>query len=171
MSKLHPEAIHKWNKEEEAYVYWKKTSSGELQRWPCRVIQFSGERQPLIDLRKKIEKGCAFDSIPLFATEEALGKGRREKVKRSSTDVGETSFLELENAPVTKKKKTKNIIQQKIMAAVKQSCTQIKEPRPDVGVLKDASVPSPLSPQPCKRSDMAEDLKELNNEIKELKED
>ncbi|KAK7174932.1 hypothetical protein R3I93_001975 [Phoxinus phoxinus] len=171
MSKLHPEAIHKWNKEEEAYVHWKKTSSGELQRWPCRVIQFSGERQPLIDLRKKIENGCDFDSIPLFATEEALGKGRREKVKRSSTDVGETSFLDLENAPVTKKKKTKNIIHQKIMAAVKQSCTQIKEPRPDVGVLKNASVPSPLSPQPCKRPDMAEDIKELNNEIKELKED
>ncbi len=43
MSKLHPEAIHEWNKEEEAYVYWKKTSSGELERWPCRVIQFSSE--------------------------------------------------------------------------------------------------------------------------------
>ncbi|XP_059381081.1 uncharacterized protein LOC132116310 [Carassius carassius] len=57
------------------------------------------------------------------------------------------------------------------MAAVKQSCTQINEPRPAVGVLKDSSVPSPSSPQPCKRSDMAEEIKELKNEIKELKED
>ncbi len=40
-----------------------------------------------------------------------------------------------------------------------------------MGVLKDSSVPSPLSPQPCKRSDMAEEIKELKHEIKELKED
>lgn len=48
----------------------------------------------------------------------------------------------------------------------------LQEPRPAVGVLKDSSAPSPLSPQPRKRSDMAEEkFKELKNEIKELKED
>ncbi|XP_053307467.1 BEN domain-containing protein 6 [Spea bombifrons] len=95
-----------------------------------------GERQPLIDLRKKIEKGGPLDSIPLFATEEALGKGRREKVKRYSADVGETPLMDM-------------------------------EPRP-VGVLEELSVPSP---QPSRSSDMAEEIEELKNEIKALKED
>ncbi len=62
------------------------------------LFVFQGERQPLIDLRKKIEKGCAFDSIPLFTTEEALGKGRRDKLKRHSADAGDTSFFDLVNA-------------------------------------------------------------------------
>ncbi|KAA0721210.1 hypothetical protein E1301_Tti019667 [Triplophysa tibetana] len=41
MTKLNPDAIHEWDKNEEAYIFWKKSSSCELQRWPCRVIQFS----------------------------------------------------------------------------------------------------------------------------------
>ncbi|XP_057191235.1 uncharacterized protein LOC130555224 [Triplophysa rosa] len=171
MTKLNPNAIHKWDKNEEAYIFWKKSSSDELQRWPCRVIQFSGERQPLIDTRKIFEKGCAFDRIPLFAKEESLGKGRREKVKRNFPDVGETSFLDQENAPVTaKKKKTKNSIQQKIMAAVKESCSQIVEPRAVRGQEESFSS-SPLSPKPCESSDKAEKIKELKDEIKELQED
>ncbi|KAI7808940.1 hypothetical protein IRJ41_018675, partial [Triplophysa rosa] len=170
-TKLNPNAIHKWDKNEEAYIFWKKSSSDELQRWPCRVIQFSGERQPLIDTRKIFEKGCAFDRIPLFAKEESLGKGRREKVKRNFPDVGETSFLDQENAPVTaKKKKTKNSIQQKIMAAVKESCSQIVEPRAVRGQEESFSS-SPLSPKPCESSDKAEKIKELKDEIKELQED
>ncbi len=51
--------------------------------------------QPLIDMRKEIIEKCSADSVPLFKTEEALGKRRREKVKRHSTDVGETLFLEM----------------------------------------------------------------------------
>ncbi len=59
------------------------------------VYLFLGEHQPLIDMRKKIIGKCSEYSVPLFATEEALGKRRREKVKRHSTHVGETLFLEM----------------------------------------------------------------------------
>ncbi len=43
ITKLHPKNIHMWDKKEEAYLFWKKSSSGPLERWPCRVIQFSGK--------------------------------------------------------------------------------------------------------------------------------
>jgi hypothetical protein len=46
-------------------------------------------------MRKKIIEKCSVYSVPLFATEEALGQRSREKVKRHSTDVGETLFLEM----------------------------------------------------------------------------
>ncbi|XP_056605037.1 uncharacterized protein LOC130421262 [Triplophysa dalaica] len=56
------------------------------------------------------------------------------------------------------------------MAAVKESCSQIVEPRAVRGQEESFSS-SPLSPKPYESSDKAEKIKELKDEIKELQED
>ncbi|KAL7879003.1 hypothetical protein AOLI_G00099770 [Acnodon oligacanthus] len=125
VSKLKPEALHLWDKREEVYILWKKSPSVESERWPCRVIQFSADRQPLIETRRKSEKGSGdITHIPLFAPKEDLGKGKREKSKRPVTELAVTSLTE--DFPVIAKKQrlNKNVIHQNIMAAVKQSCSE-----------------------------------------------
>ncbi|KAF5887260.1 uncharacterized protein DAT39_022315, partial [Clarias magur] len=44
--------------------------------------------------REKIERRTVFlSSVPLITSEQTLGKGKREKAKRSALDPGQTSLL------------------------------------------------------------------------------
>ncbi|KAF4116495.1 hypothetical protein G5714_003984 [Onychostoma macrolepis] len=57
---LHPETFHKCDKREETLSG--RSSSGELET--SRLIQFSGEHQPLIDMRKKSLKSVQCTVYP-----------------------------------------------------------------------------------------------------------
>lgn len=43
MTKLDQENLPKWNKLDEAFLLWRRTPTAEPERWPCHIIQISGE--------------------------------------------------------------------------------------------------------------------------------
>ena len=42
-SNLIIDEILNWNKAEELFVYWRAKSTEDRQKFPCRIIQFSGK--------------------------------------------------------------------------------------------------------------------------------
>lgn len=43
MSLLSQENLSKWDKQNEAFLWWRSSPTAEPERWPCHIIQISGE--------------------------------------------------------------------------------------------------------------------------------